>query len=297
MTFARRMCLVLLLIPILTLALAPGVAAQEAPAPVEEAMPAEPEPEPGAETNGYAVRDQLTRLLFEHPNEVGTILGLDPTLLENGSFVAGYPELERFLARHPEVRRNPHFYLASFRERGREHGGFEEVFETLLIFACFALVALALGWFIRTVIEQRRWSRLAQTQSEVHNKILDRFDSREQLLAYIQTPAGARFLESAPIPLGPERREERSPASRMLWPVQVGVVLLAAAIGLLVVGGRFDGETAEGFFALGAIGLSIGIGFLGSAAVSIYLSRRLGLWEGPASPATAPPAPFDDTDA
>ena len=34
-------------------------------------------------------------------------------------------------------------------------------------------------------------------------------------------------------------------------------------------------------FALGMIGVSIGVGFIASAVVSMVLSRRLGLWQGP----------------
>jgi hypothetical protein len=305
MTLAHRMQWILILV--LTLAATPGLAAQQEPLAAEVPAAAEPTSEPAAgpaaaaeETEaalrGHDVRDRLTRLLLDHPSDLGAVLGLDPGLLENAEFLAAYPELERFVAEHPEVRRNPHFYLEPFRQRERGQSGFEEAFEALAIFGVFALIALALGWFIRTVVEQRRWSRLAQTQSEVHNKILDRFDSREQLLAYVQSPAGAHFLQSAPIPVQAERRQERSPASRALWPVQAGVVLLAVAVGMLVLSGQFDGESAQGFFALGVVALSLGLGFLGSAAVSIWLSRRLGLWEGPAAAGTAPAA-FDDPDA
>ena len=44
---------------------------------------------------------------------------------------------------------------------------------------------VALAWLIRTLIEQRRWKQLSRTQSDVHNKILDRFNTTEQLLEYI----------------------------------------------------------------------------------------------------------------
>ena len=61
-------------------------------------------------------------------------------------------------------------------------------------------------------------------QYQVHNKLLDRFTSNEDLLAYVQTPAGRRFLESAPIPLqdeAPDRCRRRfrgfSGRSRPAW--------------------------------------------------------------------------------
>ena len=65
------------------------------------------------------------------------------------------------------------------------------------------ILAIASGviWLVKTLIDHRRWSRLSKIQTEVHNKVLDRCSSNEDLLAYIQTPAGRRFLESAPIPM------------------------------------------------------------------------------------------------
>ena len=59
-----------------------------------------------------------------------------------------------------------------------------------------------LVWVIRTVVDHRRWLRQSRVQVEVHSKILDRMTSNEDLLAYAKTPAGSRFLESAPIDLG-----------------------------------------------------------------------------------------------
>jgi small-conductance mechanosensitive channel len=171
------------------------------------------------------------------------------------------------------------------------------VFEALIIFATFLLVALALAWLLRTIIEQKRWSRLSRTQSEVHNKILDRFGTSEELLAYVRTPAGTRFLESAPIPLHAERPAQGAPQSapltRVLWSIQIGVVVAVGSLGMLLVSIPFDGEGARALFVLGAIGFCVGVGFVASAAVSLVLSRRLGLWEPPGPGGTAPAAPVD----
>jgi hypothetical protein len=146
------------------------------------------------------------------------------------------------------------------------------------------LIAFALAWVIRTINEQKRWNKLSRTQSEVHNKILDRFGTSAEVLDYIKTPAGTKFLESAPIQLHderPMRQVSNPPFTRAMWSIQIGVVLAVAALGMLLVSGRFDKESAQGFFALGVIGFSIGAGFIASAIVSIFLSRRLGLWQAP----------------
>ena len=237
--------------------------------------------EPAEQANRYEVRSELTRLLMQHPTELATLLALDPDLLRNQEFLTAHPELAGFVQERPEVAASPHFYLAEFRDRRNSGGALDDMLEVLVVVGSMGAIALALGWFVRTLIEQKRWSRLSRTQAEVHNKILDRFGSSEELLAYIRTPAGARFLESAPIPLHAERPAHNPSLARVMWSVQLGVVVVAAGLGALLVGGRFDEEGAQGLFALGTIGVCVGLGFVAAAAVSIFLSRRLGLWAPP----------------
>ena len=124
-----------------------------------------------------------------------------------------------------------------------------------------------------------RWRQLSRTQSEVHNKILDRFGTSSELLEYVRSPAGTKFLESAPIPVRAEEQPRPSaPQSRVMLSIQVGVVVTAAAVGMLLVSLRLD-EGADGLFALGAIGFCLGAGFIASALISLFLSRRLGDFE------------------
>ncbi len=232
--------------------------------------------------SSHEIRGRFSQLLRERPPEVATILGLDPSLLSDAAFLGKYPELAQFVEQHPEVRHNPGFYLREFAPRPQQRNPVEDILEGITIFSVFGLIAFVLAWLIRTIIEQKRWNRLSRTQSEVHNKILDRFSTSAELLDYIKTPAGSKFLESAPIPLhsdaGPR---QNAPMTRVLWSVQIGVVLAAASLGLLLVSGRFDKEASQEIFALGIVGISIGAGFIASAAVSLFLSRRLGLWQGP----------------
>ena len=239
----------------------------------------------------YEVRNKFSILLQRHPEDLATILVLDPSLLANDRFVSGYPELQRFVARHPEVAAYPRFYLAEFGHRTQRQGPLEEVMETIMAFSAFLLATFALGWFIRTLLEQRRWNKLSRTQAEVHNKILDRFGTTGELLEYVKSPAGTKFLESAPIPLHaaeqPIAQKQNVPLQRVLWTVQAGVVLGAMGLGMLLVSLRYTERNGEGLFALGAIALCIGGGFIASAAVSLFLSRRLGLWQG-AQPGPGP---------
>lgn len=256
------------------------VASPEVPEATSSADPGAA-PAPGSRTGReYEIRNSLYRLIASHRPGLGTTLAFHPDLLSDESFLAGYPTLAAFLDEHPEVRRDPYFYLSQF----QLHYGdpLDALLEGLAILGSIALVAMALAWLIRTWIEQRRWNRLSKNQIEVHNRILDRFGSSEELLEYVRTSAGTRFLEAAPISVQTERAS--SPQSRVVRSVQIGVIVAAAALGTLLISGRFDDEGSQVLFALGVIALSIGVGFIGSAAVTNVLSQRLGLWE-PARPA------------
>jgi len=283
MTLSTRIILILMLMLPIAGALSQETSAQETTTSAETstatetettAAPAEPP------VSSQQTRADFSRLIAQHPSEVARILVLDPALLSNDPFLARYPDLADFIAKHPEIRRNPHYYLGELEyiER-RAPAPFEEAVESISVAAIFLLLAFVLAWLVRTIIEQKRWNRLSKTQAEVHNKILDRFGTTSELLEYVKTPAGTKFLESAPIPLHEARATPNAPLARVLWSIQIGVVLAVGALGMLLVSFRFEKESAEGLFAIGLIGFSIGVGFIASALVSLTLSRRLGLWK------------------
>jgi hypothetical protein len=142
------------------------------------------------------------------------------------------------------------------------------------------IIALSFGWLIRQVVDYRRWARLSKVQAEAHTKLLDRLTSNAELLAYVQSSAGSRFLESAPIALDPGTKRIAAPFNRILWSAQAGVVLTAAGLGLNYVSGRFvNTDASQPLFALGVLAIALGLGFVASTAVSYLLSARLGLLE------------------
>jgi ABC-type multidrug transport system fused ATPase/permease subunit len=244
------------------------------------------------DTDSRETREAFHSTLQRYPTEVSRVLKLDPSLMTNQSYLANYPALSSFLAQHPEVAHSPSFYLDVYAgDEPRGENSSERVWrstmEGLSIFAVLALVTGVLTWLVRTLIEHRRWSRISKVQAEVHNKLMDRFTANEDLLAYIQTPAGKRFLESAPIALDGAPRAVSAPVGRILWSVQVGLVLAAAGFGLEYVSGSIEKTVSQPLFAMGVLAIAIGIGFVVSAIVSYVLSRRLGLWETAAAPADA----------
>jgi hypothetical protein len=241
-------------------------------------------------------KDELSALLDHYPPSLRGVLALDPGLLDNQSYLAPYPALVSFLNNHPEIARNPSFYIGEgVLPRSRQDAGsqildmWRDVLNGLGIFAGFGLAVGLVVWLIRTLVDYKRWSRLAKVQTDAHTKLLDRFTANEDLLAYVQSSAGVKFLESSPISLDAAPRSVGAPLSRILWSVQGGVVLIAGGTGLYVVGGRVTDAAsqaaAQSLHALGVIGMALGVGFVISAIISFVISQRLGLIE-PAS--TAP---------
>ena len=237
------------------------------------------------DTDSHETRDAFHTTLRRYPTEVSRVLKLDPSLMTNQSYLSNYPALASFLAQHPEIAHSPSFYLDNIYvgEEPRGENSSERVWRSTMegvsIFCVLALITGVLTWLVRTLIEHRRWSRMSKVQAEVHNKLMDRFTANEDLLAYIQTPAGKRFLESAPIAIDGAPRAVSAPVGRILWSVQVGLVLAAAGFGLEYVSQSIEKTVSQPLFAMGVLAISIGIGFVLSAIVSYVLSRRLGLWE------------------
>jgi hypothetical protein len=240
-------------------------------------------------TDSETTRREFNELLQRHPPEVGKTLKLSPTLFSNPSYLANYPSLQQFVAKHPEVTHSPGYYLDHVyvpgdpTPRTASMAMLESTMEGIAVFSVMLMITLALTWLIKTLIDHRRWSRISKVQAEVHNKLLDRFASNEELLAYVQTPAGQQFLKSAPIELAAGPRPVSAPLSRILWSVQIGVVLAAAGFGMQYVGSNVDKDVSQPFMAIGVLALSIGIGFVVSAVLSYLISRRLNLWNNTAA--------------
>jgi hypothetical protein len=241
------------------------------------------------------VRDGLMRVLEQYPPQVAAVLKLDPSLLSSEAYIAGYKSLQAYLKEHPEILRSPAFYFQqvqppndgqrSYYDDPRERA-WRDLTETVQIIAVTVTVFLGFAWLFRTAIDYRRWGRLARVQAEAHTKLLDRFAGNDELLAYVQSPAGARFLQSSPIALDGSAKPVGAPINRILWSIQAGVVLAAAGLGLYYVSRNIDGYRAEPVFMFAILLLAVGLGFAASAALSYLLSRRLGLLETPRTSAS-----------
>jgi hypothetical protein len=227
-----------------------------------------------------------------------TVVSHDPSLLSNQEYVArNNPQLAAFLAAHPEVARNPDFYLFShlkhvngepdealeravwpdvYRERPGP-SAWNEFWNDAVPLLAFAIALVAILWLTRVFLENRRWNRIFKMQSDVHGRLIEKFTNNQDLAAYMQTEAGRKFLEAAPIPVAFDQKQ-RMPGAvvRVLLPLQTGIVMVLLGLGLLSLQ-TAGPDTSEPMRILGTLVLAPGIGFIISAGVSWLLAWRLGL--------------------
>lgn len=245
------------------------------------------------ERNARDTKERLREIFDQYPPSVAQVLRLDPSLLTRPDYVALYPTLAAFLSQHPEVAHNPVFFLggsfggpAYSEMRSGVANAVENIFVGLEVAIGVMFGIGTFAWLVHAAIDYRRWLRAMKIQTEAHTKIVDRLASNEDLLAYLQSPAGQRFLTSSPIaapsmaqvapPMG-------APFNRILWSVQAGVVLTTAGAGLWLARSGVIDEAAQAMQVIAILTMALGVGFVLSALASYGLSRQLGLVSPPAN--------------
>ena len=237
-------------------------------------------------TNAREVQNQLRDILDQYPPTLRQLIRLDPSLMQREDYMASYPALSAFLQQHPEIMRNPAFYFGEqyFERQRTDRERMLDLVRNMIDGVGFLtgfLVVISLVYsLLRQAIEYRRWRRQIQIQTDVHTKLLDRMTNNQELLSYIETPAGRRFLES-PVPMAVAQSPltgSIAPIARILWSVQIGAVVVAAGIGFLIARASVDDvDLASVFQVMGSLAIAVGIGFVVSGILSWALSQRLGL--------------------
>jgi hypothetical protein len=241
-------------------------------------------------------QEQFLKLLRLSP-VLTTVIARDPSLLADQTYVTrNNPELAQFMVSHPDIAKNPEFYLFNHlnndggrrRDQALERAvwpdlvppdrepsavavGAHELIPIIVVPAfLFAVV-----WIIRLFVEGHRWSRALRQQSEIHSRLIDKFSSSQELAAYMETDAGKQFLAASPMALGPGPMQHMPNAvARVLTPLQVGTVMVLLGIGLLLLPRQGTGIAT---MVLGILALMPGIGFILSAGATWILAGRLGL--------------------
>ena len=246
---------------------------------------------PISEEDLSATRERLFSMLRLSP-KLATVLSRDPSLLSDQEYVnRSNPALAQFLLQHPEIPRNPEFYLFAdhsrpgmrleqyvFPELGYHQDKWDRMWGDLFPFMIFVVLLIGLLWLLRVLLENRRWAKMLKLQSDVHGKLLDKFGNNQELLTYMNTEVGKRFLEAAPMPAGSElAAPAKMSLARILVPLQFGAVLTLVGFGFLFLRSRVEVDSQTPMLVLGTLGLMLGIGFIISAGLAFFLARHLDL--------------------
>jgi len=243
------------------------------------------------------LQEQLLDIVRKSPT-LAEVVAHDPSLLSNPEYVKrNNPELASFLQEHPEVSQNPDYYLFNnlrgeneppsqtlerklWPERNHYDAGSEVNIRLINDGLPFLGVLAAMGaflWLVQVLLENRRWGRIFKLQSDVHGKLIERFGTSQEVLTYMSTDAGKRFLEATPISVGLDRGAPvPSPVAKVLTPLQIGIVMSLLGIGLLSLRHSLP-EAASGLMVVGTVIMMPGLGFIISAGVTWFLAQHLGL--------------------
>ncbi len=279
------------LLSVIGLALAAGAQAPKNARPATGAK-GEATAEADAEQTA-STRRELIDLLNMSP-KAAAFVKRDPMLLADQEYVGRMnPKLADFLKSHPEVARNPEFYLfANLQTAGdnnpylnvdesqwiiqRGNSNTEEILMAGLAFLAFVVILSVLVWLLRVLLDNRRWNRVFKVQTEIYNKLLDKFSTNEEMLAYIRSESGKRFLDSATLPVASMQPGVGNPMARVLAPLQLGVILEVIGAGMIVLRSHVrDVFTPLSVF--GTLALMAGIGLIISAGLAFVLARHFGL--------------------
>ncbi len=281
---------------------------------------AAPAPQDSSVQSDVAVRSAsqqaLISFLAAHIDIYSELLK-QPDLIRNKVYLQRHPELAAFLKEHPEVAERSSFaevwpvpvemgqeavpflgretlagpcgpalkiQALQYEVEKARSGRFADRYDFGDVgpFLVFVIILGALLWVFKVILDNRRWGKVAKVQAEVHSKLLEKFSNSQELLTYIGTEPGKRFLESQPFQLEAEgARPTPYPFGRILFSIQLGMVVLLMGLGLLFLKGHItDTEGARACLILGTLASTVGIGFLLSAAASYGLSQHFGLLEG-----------------
>lgn len=126
------------------------------------------------------------------------------------------------------------------------------------------------GWIVWVVSTNVRRRQATEKLAALHSKLLDRCANSDELMRYLESDAGRRFLEYTAI-------ESSNPTGRIISAIQAGFIFSLLGVAGLIVRQAIEFDGRQVLLVLGSGALAIGVGFLISALASYLLSKSWGL--------------------
>lgn len=153
------------------------------------------------------------------------------------------------------------------------YGGLLPILGMLLSFGMLFVII-----FVFTRARQRR----LELQAELQGKLIDRFSSTPELVAFLQSPAGREFVT------GVQQGPIRYTRERVISGFRRSIVLTLLGVALTSLE-MYD----HGFLPFGLIVLCLGLGYLGATIVTMKLSSSMA--DAPLPPSFTAPHPSEST--
>jgi len=133
--------------------------------------------------------------------------------------------------------------------------------ELFILVTSYVILAVLIGWvvYLTTSVIRRR------QQNQMQKALLEKFSSAQDFAHFMQSPAGQKYLMSFTDAV-------TTPRSSILSSIRLGFVLACLGMGSLVAARNYP------LFCLGWLSFFVGVGFLISAGVSYFLSKKSG-WD------------------
>jgi hypothetical protein len=253
-------------------------------------------------TDADKLQEPLLDLLRQTPTLAGAI-ARDPSLLAEQSYIQrSNPQLAAFLAAHPEVARNPDYYLftnlrsnsgnrqqALQRELWPEYmhsdSNRDDPFNTFIREDLTPIIVIpgvffALAWGLRSLLAGRRQSKILKAQGDLQSRLIDKLGSSQELTAYLSSEAGQKLLSSfgAEALSTPTQMQIPFTFERILRPLQIGAVLVLLSAGALVLRAMSQETSAQLSYMVTTIVLfTAGTGFILSAGIAWTMAKKLGV--------------------
>jgi hypothetical protein len=138
--------------------------------------------------------------------------------------------------------------------------------DAIAILAVFSTISF-MTW---TIFSSVRRYKMARVQADVQTVLLARFDSAQNMAAYVETDAGKKFLSGLAF-------EREAPLAPTLDCVRWGIIIMFLGAALCLLRGLHAIDPDA--IVPGILALALGIGFEVAAFVSWYLYRSMGLNE------------------
>jgi predicted outer membrane lipoprotein len=164
-----------------------------------------------------------------------------------------------------------HFALSLVDTVESEEGTVDEKIAIVMVMVTLAFGVVSI---MRMALEHMGRAKTLRVQSDLYNRLIDKFGTSNELLAYLQSEAGQQLFKTpATTSLGAY--------GRIMNAVQYGAIAVVVGAGILAIGSAFKGtEAADVTFVFGWLAITIGAALLVSSVLSFALSRKFGLING-----------------